>query len=287
MADSYELIEYKDSSGLLIQFEYDGKTFWLSVAQIATLFGATRQNVEKHIGKIYAESELAEKNTSRLSRGVIEGRPNQEVVEYNLDMVISVGYRIRTGTATKFRQWATQVIKDRTSTDYAAMAQEEALRLLTRGQVDESTERLLGVVSSDHHVIDEESFLAVGDQGLYHMSRDEVETEREIPEGKLYDFIGSAELGMHVFRLTQTAEALRNDARNGYRHEQAEAEEIHKDRAERTRATAHYIHHKHPEEMPVEKDIELVKQETETLVDVSEAAKAAHGDQIALEIGLK
>jgi hypothetical protein len=281
MADIYELIEYKDGSGLLLEFEYDGETLWLSVMQIAALFNATRQNIERHISNIYAEGELEEEKTSKKNLGAVEKRPNMRATVYNLDMVISVGYRVKSGTATKFRQWATRVIKDRASTNYAALAQEEALRLLTRAQVEDGTERLIDVATKDHHVIDEDDFLAAGTEGLYHMSREDVETERGIPEGKLYDYIGSTELGMHVYRLTQTAEALKVDARKGYRHEQADAEEIHKDIAERTRAQSHITHGQYPEELPILGDIEVLKQQQ---IRNSQAGKAMSGEQLDLGI---
>lgn len=281
MADIYELIQYKDGSGLLLEFEYDGETLWFSVMQIAALFNATRQNIEKHISNIYSEGELEEEKTSRKNRGTVEKRPNMRTTEYNLDMVISVGYRVKSGTATKFRQWATRVIKERSSTNYAALAQEEALRLLTRTQVDDGVDRLINVATREHHVIDEDGFLAAGTEGLYHMTREEVESERGIPEGKLYDYIGSTELGMHVYRLTQTAEALRVDARKGYRHEQGEAEEIHKDIAERTRAQSHITHQQYPEELPILEDIQVLKQQQ---MHNLQAGKVMDGEQLDLGV---
>jgi hypothetical protein len=284
MSEIYELIEYKDGSGLLLEFEYDGETLWVSVAQIAALFNTTRQNVEQHIQNIYKEGELDPKRTSKKNLLVVESRPNYRVTVYNLDMVISVGYRVQSSTATKFRQWATQVIRERVSNNYASLAQEEALRLLTRVQVDDSTQRLISVATQEHHVVDEDSFLAAGDEGLYHMSRDKVERERTIPDGKLYDYIGSTELGMHVYRLTQTAEALKVDSHKGEHHSQEEAEDIHREIGERTRATSHLTHGQYPEELPVAKNIELLKQKQRALLRHSQAGKAANGEQLKLDI---
>lgn len=282
--DVNELIEYKDGSGLLLEFEYDGETLWLTVAQIAALFSTSRQNVELHIQNIYKEKELNQKRTSKKNLQVVENRPNLAVTVYNLDVVISVGYRVRSTTATRFRQWATQTIKERAENNYAAMAQEEAIRILTRAQVDEGEERLISVVRSDHHVVNEDSFLAAGDEGLYHMSRDEAEQNRGIPVGKLYDYIGSTELGMHVFRLTQTAEALRVDAKRGYHHDQDEAETIHKDIAERTRAQAHLAHGQYPEDLSTAEDIESVKLKHDALLERLEAGRVATGEQTRLDV---
>ena len=284
MTDVYELIEYEDGSGLLLEFEYDGETLWVSVAQIAALFNTSRQNVEQHIQNIYKEAELDAKRTSKKNLQVVENRPNYRVTVYNLDMVISVGYRVQSSTATRFRQWATQVIKERVSNNYVALAQEEALRLLTRVQVDDSTQRLISVATQEHRVVDEDSFLAAGDEGLYHMSRGDVEENRKIPDGKLYDYIGSTELGMHVYRLTQAAEALKVDSQKGYRHSQEEAEEIHKEIAERTRATSHITHGQHPEDLPVAQNIELLKQKQRALLRSSHAGKVASGEQLTMEL---
>src|SRR3990167_424882 len=116
------------------------------------------------------------------------------------------------------------------------------------------------------------------------MSREDIERERDIHKGRLYDYIGSTELGMHVYRLTQTAEALRVDAANGYRHEQEEAEEIHRDIAERTRADAHLAHGQYPEDLPVAKDINLLRSKRQKFIEQTQAGKAASGKQ--LELGL-
>lgn len=282
MAEVYELIEYKDGSGLLLEFEYDGETIWLTQRQIAAIFNTSVENVRVHIANIYRDKELDKNTTSKESLGVVENRPNTRVTVYNLDVVISVGYRVQSAIATKFRQWATKTLKERVSTNYAALAQEEAIRLLTRVQVDDGTQRLISVATREHHVVDENSFLAAGDEGLYHMTRNEVEQQRGIPEGKLYDYIGSTELGMHVYRLTQAAEALRVDAKNGYRHEQEEAENIHRDIAERTRATSHVTHGQYPEELPVAQNIELLKLRQRALLRHSQAGKVAHGEQLEL-----
>lgn len=278
-----ELIEYRDGSGLLLEFEYDGETLWMTVAQIAALFNTSRQNTDTHIQNIFKEGELDPKRTSKKNLQVVENRPNLAVTVYNLDVVISVGYRVKTTTATKFRQWATEVIKERSGSNYTAMAQEEAIRILTRAQVDEGEARLISVIRSDHNVINEDSFIAAGDDGLYHLSRGEIENNRGIPPGKLYDYIGSTELGMHVFRLTQTAEALRVDASKGYRHGQEEAEDIHRDIAERTRAQAHLSHGQYPEDLPIDEDIQniSIKQTSQKRLF---AERASDGEQIPLDI---
>ncbi|MDO8289193.1 MAG: virulence RhuM family protein [Parvibaculum sp.] len=91
------------------------ETVWLSQQQMAALFQTSRSNVVEHIGNVYAEGELLESATCREFRQVrIEG--NRQVTRalpfYNLDMILSIGYRIKSAVATRFRQWATQHLRE-------------------------------------------------------------------------------------------------------------------------------------------------------------------------------
>jgi len=84
-------------------------TLWLTQKQLADLFEVTKQNVSQHIIAIYKENEL-EKNPTVKKFLTIQKEGNREVTRniehYNLDMIISVGYRVNSTKATKFRQWA-------------------------------------------------------------------------------------------------------------------------------------------------------------------------------------
>lgn len=264
-----ELIEYQDESGsALLNVAYDGDSLWLTQQQIATLFGITVQTVGRHIRNIYKDGELEEGQGVSFKLIPVGNGQIHKVAHYNLDVVISVGYRARKSkTAVHFRQWATQVLKDRitgvtaTAARLAAELQEDTMRLLARGQIDDGTDRLIDVATHKHQVTNKSSFLEAGDRGIYNMSREEVEEAKGIPPGQLYDYAGSTELGMHVFRLTQTAAKLLQDARGGYRHDQEEAEEIHKDIAGRIRAMSHLNSGVFPEELAAsEDDIEAVHQ---------------------------
>ncbi len=268
-AEKGELIEYQDESGVaLFSVAYDGDNLWLTQEQIAKLFGVTKQAVSKHISNVYRDGELEAGQGVNLKLIPVDNGQVHEVAHYNLDVIISVGYRARKSkTATHFRRWSTQVLRDRltgataTAVRLAAELQEDTMRLLARGQIDDGTDRLIDVATNKHHVTNKSSFLEAGDQGIYHMDRCEVEESKGIPEGELYEYAGSTELGMHVFRLTQTAAALTKDARGGYRHDQEEAEAIHKDIAERIRAMSHLNSGVFPEELPASRDnIEAVKQ---------------------------
>ena len=82
---------------------------------MAELFGTSRTNIVEHIGHIYEENELDLESTCRKFRQVqIEGsrRVNRQIPFYNLDMILSLGYRVKSAVATKFRRWANQVLKE-------------------------------------------------------------------------------------------------------------------------------------------------------------------------------
>lgn len=91
------------------------ETVWLTQQQMAELFQSSRTNIVEHIGNVYAEGELLESATCREFRQVrTEGsrQVTRALPFYNLDMVLSVGYRVKSAVATRFRQWATQNLRE-------------------------------------------------------------------------------------------------------------------------------------------------------------------------------
>ncbi|MFH0925045.1 MAG: RhuM family protein [bacterium] len=109
---SAEIVIYKTRSGA-IEFRADIKkeTLWASQAQMSAVFGVNPQAITKHLKNIYQESELNRSVTcSKMEQVQKEGGRlvKRQVEVYNLDTVISVGYRISSKTGTKFRQWATR-----------------------------------------------------------------------------------------------------------------------------------------------------------------------------------
>jgi prophage antirepressor-like protein len=101
-------------------------TIWLTQKQIAELFQKDVKTVNEHIKSIYKDEELNENPTIRKYR-IVQKEGNREVSRevnhYNLDMIISVGYRVNSKTATKFRQWATTVLKNYITNGYAINAE--------------------------------------------------------------------------------------------------------------------------------------------------------------------
>ncbi len=110
-----EIIIYKDQVGPEIEVKLENDTVWLNQAQMAALFGKDRDTISEHIQNVYKEAELSQNQTTRKFRAVRkEGlkEVEREVGYYNLDVIISVGYRVRSKRGTQFRIWATQRLRD-------------------------------------------------------------------------------------------------------------------------------------------------------------------------------
>lgn len=110
-----EIILYQRGDAPAIDVRLDGNTVWLSQQQLADLFQTSRTNVVEHIANIYAEGELDETATCREFRQVrTEGvrEVTRTLPFYNLDLIISLGYRVRSRIATAFRIWATERLRE-------------------------------------------------------------------------------------------------------------------------------------------------------------------------------
>ena len=111
-----EVIIYQTDEGdTKIDVRFVDETVWLTQAQLVELFQSSKANISEHIKNIYDEGELDEKSTVRKFRTVqIEGERSvtRSIVHYNLDMIISLGYRVKSKIATNFRKWATERLKE-------------------------------------------------------------------------------------------------------------------------------------------------------------------------------
>lgn len=116
MDENNKILIYTGQDGLTkIDVKLEEDTLWLTQAQMCELYQTSRTNVVEHIKHIYEEGELQEEATCRNFRQVRqEGNRmvNRTVPYYNLDMIIALGYRVRSITATRFRQWATLRLKE-------------------------------------------------------------------------------------------------------------------------------------------------------------------------------
>ncbi|MDP2238385.1 MAG: virulence RhuM family protein [Bacteroidales bacterium] len=114
-----EIIIYQNPDGnIKIDVRLEEETVWLTQAQMGQLFGKDKRTISEHIGNIFKEGELDEKVVVRKFRtttqhGAIAGKTQDvEVNGYNLDVIISVGYRVKSPQGTQFRIWATQRLKE-------------------------------------------------------------------------------------------------------------------------------------------------------------------------------
>jgi hypothetical protein len=109
-----QLLIYHDGS-LDLQVRLDGETVWLTQAGLAELFQTTKQNVSLHIQNVYEEGELAPETTVKQYLTVqTEGsrQVRRSIDHYNLDLILAVGYRVRSPRGTHFRQWATTQLRE-------------------------------------------------------------------------------------------------------------------------------------------------------------------------------
>jgi len=92
-----------------LEVQLDRETVWLNQAQMVTLFERDVSVVSRHIRNVFAEGELTEKSNLQKMQIANSDRP---VVFYSLDVIISVGYRVKSQRGTQFRQWATRILRD-------------------------------------------------------------------------------------------------------------------------------------------------------------------------------
>ena len=116
--DLGEMIIYQSDDGVKLDVRLENKTVWLNVEQIAVLFNKGRSTINEYILNIFKEGELDEKVVCRKFRqttqhGAMAGKTqSKEVKFYNLDVIISVGYRVKSIQGTRFRQWATERLNE-------------------------------------------------------------------------------------------------------------------------------------------------------------------------------
>ena len=114
-ASDNQIVVYQPNETVRLDVRLENETVWLTQSQMATLFGCSTDNVGLHLKNIYSCGELDKGATTEESSVVqVEGqrRVSRKVYLYNLDAIISVGYRVNSVLGVKFRQWATRVLKE-------------------------------------------------------------------------------------------------------------------------------------------------------------------------------
>jgi len=118
-----DITTYISQSGdIQMQVKLQDNNAWLTQKQLAELFGAERSVITKHLQNIFETEELEENSVcAKIAQVQIEGNREvtREIAHYNLDAIISVGYRVNSAQATHFRKWATQILKDYLTKGYA------------------------------------------------------------------------------------------------------------------------------------------------------------------------
>ena len=113
MDNNGEIIIYQTDDGLThIDVKMEDETVWLTQAQLVQLYQTSKSNVSEHIKHIFEEGELEENAVVRKFRTTAADGKNYNTTYYNLDMIISLGYRIKSSIATNFRRWATERLKE-------------------------------------------------------------------------------------------------------------------------------------------------------------------------------
>lgn len=150
----YETTDHQTS----VEVKFEDDTVWLSQIQMAELFGRNRVAITQHIGNIFKEGELKKEMVCKeflqtTQHGAIKGKSQSRAVKhYNLDVIISVGYRVKSMQGTQFRQWATKRLKDYLIQGYAFNEQrlkqknkdiihlKTGIRIITRAIEEKQTE---------------------------------------------------------------------------------------------------------------------------------------------------
>lgn len=119
MQQTGEIILYQPDENVQLEVRLEEETVWLTQAQMSLLFETSRNNITLHIGNIFKEGELIEDSVCKESLLTASDGKSYKTKIYNLDVIISVGYRVKSRRGTQFRIWANKVLKDYLLKGYA------------------------------------------------------------------------------------------------------------------------------------------------------------------------
>ena len=113
MTNNSQIIIYKNESGeVKLDVRFDGDTVWLTQKMMSELFDCSTDNIGLHLKNIFKEGELSENSVTEEYSVTASDRKNYRIKHYNLDAIISIGYRVNSTRATQFRIWATKTLKE-------------------------------------------------------------------------------------------------------------------------------------------------------------------------------
>lgn len=138
-----EIVLYQPNEMVKLEVRVQEDSVWLTQQQIADLFGTKRPAITKHLKNIYSSGELEENSTcSILELMGNDGKQMYSTKFYNLDAILSVGYRVNSINATAFRRWANQVLKEYLLRGYAVRQQLHAFQMQLDARFDEQSNRI-------------------------------------------------------------------------------------------------------------------------------------------------
>ena len=136
-----EIVLYQPDDNVRLEVRLQDDTVWLTQQQMTELFKTTKQNVSLHINNIFREGELTQNSVVKESLTTAGDGKNYRTKYYNLDVIISVGYRVKSPVGTCFRQWANGVLKDYLLRGYAVHQQVMALQQINL-RIDAQNDRI-------------------------------------------------------------------------------------------------------------------------------------------------
>ena len=136
-----EIVLYQPNDSVRLEVRLQDETVWLTQQQMTELFKTTKQNVSLHINNIFKEGELVRDSVVKESLTTASDGKSYRTKFYNLDVIISVGYRVKSKVGTRFRQWANSVLKDYLLRGYAIHQQAMALQQINL-RIDAQNDRL-------------------------------------------------------------------------------------------------------------------------------------------------
>lgn len=127
MEQKSEIVLYQPEGSVSLEVRLENETVWLTQQQMSELFQTTKQNISLHTGNIFKEKELDRDSVVKESFTTASDGKSYRTKYYNLDVIISVGYRVKSQRGTQFRQWANKVLKEYMLKGYAINQRIESL----------------------------------------------------------------------------------------------------------------------------------------------------------------
>lgn len=203
-----------------VEVRLEGETLWVTQSQMGELFDTSTDNISLHLKNIYQDKELGEQATTEDFSVVRQEGARQvkrQLKHYNLDAIISVGYRVNSGQATRFRQWATRVLRDQLTQGYSLNEHRLAHQGLT--ELEQAVDLLGKTLTRQELVTDigrEVVGLILGYAKTWRLLLDYDEGKLGVPAG--------AQPARGVLRLEEARRAL--DALAGELHQRGEASDL-------------------------------------------------------------